>query len=413
MGDPPRLRVVVSSSPEDAPWRAQLLEHLGILERSGSVEIWSDAEVEAGADWRAVVDRELGRADVALLLVSSAYLASDHLQDVEVPLLFERHKTGGVQVIPVLVRSCAWKLHPWIGKLLPKGQRPVAAFEGDGRDRALTDVVEEIARRAGIEVPRNLTGAPTNPTSMPTQVRDDRWRYGSITVIAVAIIIVVGIILCKIIDYEYAYLMLAATIGTAILFGGKTFAAFRAAQLHGSSVAAKVAVGSATGAQAPSIAASVLAAGSLLAALIASIVLLLLHEDHAPELPARVLYIPSAHPAPVESAIARVTPEATSGQVPKDSPPAPSPPRPAPSKAATILVGSSSRSANLRRGPSHGDEVISGIPRGATVTLLGPSSADTQSPGQNWYLVQYHGMKGWLHQATFSPNSPADQVIKE
>jgi hypothetical protein len=41
-------------------------------------------------------------------LISAAFLASDFLQDVEVPKLFRRREEGGLRVIPVLLRSCHW-----------------------------------------------------------------------------------------------------------------------------------------------------------------------------------------------------------------------------------------------------------------------------------------------------------------
>src|SRR5262249_54862455 len=90
-------------------------------------------------------------ADVALLLLSKDFLASDFLQEVEVPKLVERHQRGSLEVIPVLARSCLWEAHPWLRTLapLPASREPVASFQGDGRDRALKEVVGGIAARGG------------------------------------------------------------------------------------------------------------------------------------------------------------------------------------------------------------------------------------------------------------------------
>ncbi|MDC0679538.1 TIR domain-containing protein [Sorangium atrum] len=76
MGRARRLRVVISSSPEDTVLTSQLLAHLRALERSRSVDIWTDGDIPPGADARAAMEEALAAADVALLLVSASYLAS-------------------------------------------------------------------------------------------------------------------------------------------------------------------------------------------------------------------------------------------------------------------------------------------------------------------------------------------------
>lgn len=144
---------------------SQLLAHLRALERSRSVDIWTDGDIPPGADARAAMEEALAAADVALLLVSASYLASGLMHDTEVPRIFDRCRKGGLRVIPVLVRSCSWELHPWIGTLKPAWMTPLAAVDGDERDRAMAEVVRVIERIAGSEKtpPRRTTEAPPRP----------------------------------------------------------------------------------------------------------------------------------------------------------------------------------------------------------------------------------------------------------
>lgn len=141
----PSLRVIISYSPDDTLWKSTLEEQLRLLERFHNVHLWSIDRIKVGAEWRTELDNALSQADVGLLLISASYLASDFISDVELAKLFERHSSGGVRIIPVLLKSCPWELHPRIRQLLPEKSIPVAAFEGDGRDRALADVAREIA----------------------------------------------------------------------------------------------------------------------------------------------------------------------------------------------------------------------------------------------------------------------------
>src|SRR5262245_5121414 len=67
-----------SSAPEQR-WLDRLLEHLTPLELQGEMTIWSDKEVEIGEDWHGKIQAQLRTAKVAVLLVSSAFLASKYI----------------------------------------------------------------------------------------------------------------------------------------------------------------------------------------------------------------------------------------------------------------------------------------------------------------------------------------------
>jgi hypothetical protein len=163
------LRLLISCSPEDRELKEQLVRHLQVLVRFAGIELWIADRVQAGDNWREDVDAALDRADIALLLISADFLASDFLQDVELPKVFQRREQGGLRVIPVLLRSCFWGAHPWLGALkpLPASGRAIASFQGDGRDRALAEIVAEIAQRAGILPFRNM--AERSPERVPIQ----------------------------------------------------------------------------------------------------------------------------------------------------------------------------------------------------------------------------------------------------
>lgn len=145
------VRVLISFSPVDRALEEQLVRHLHVLVRFAGIDLWTADRVRAGEDWREAFDAALERADVALLLMSADFLASDLVQDVEVPKLLRRREESGLKVIPVLLRSCLWHAHPWLGGLspLPGGDRAIASLQGDDRDRALMGIAAEVARCSG------------------------------------------------------------------------------------------------------------------------------------------------------------------------------------------------------------------------------------------------------------------------
>ncbi|XXY51740.1 TIR domain-containing protein [Sorangium sp. So ce269] len=145
------VRVLISFSPADRALEEQLVRHLHVLVRFAGIDLWTADRVRAGEDWREAFEAALEHADVALLLMSADFLASDLVQDVEVPKLLRRREEGGLKVIPVLLRSCLWHAHPWLGGLspLPGGDRAIASLQGDDRDRALMGIAAEVARCSG------------------------------------------------------------------------------------------------------------------------------------------------------------------------------------------------------------------------------------------------------------------------
>lgn len=153
----PGLRLLVrhSAGVEDVTLAEQLLRHLDILKRFSGVDVWSDTRIQAGDDARGEVERAIQQADVALLLLSADFFASDFLQEVEVPRLLERHRSGELRVIPVLLRSCVWEVHPWLSELpaLPRHRKAIGSFSGDDRDRVLTEVVKEIVGLVSLSPP--------------------------------------------------------------------------------------------------------------------------------------------------------------------------------------------------------------------------------------------------------------------
>ena len=97
--------VFVSYCREDAEWLRRFAVMLKPEVRERGVEVWTDTQIGPSREWRPEIDAALARADVALLLVSPDFLASDFVMDQELPVLLER----GVPLVPVLLRSCRYK----------------------------------------------------------------------------------------------------------------------------------------------------------------------------------------------------------------------------------------------------------------------------------------------------------------
>lgn len=139
------ITLFFSYSHPDEALRDELEKHLSILKRQGIIETWHDRWINPGEDFADQIDANLEAADIILLLVSSDFLASDYCYNIEMRRALERHQTGEVVVIPVILRPCDWHTAPF-GSLLAatKDGKPVTKFPS--LDEGLVEVTTAIKR---------------------------------------------------------------------------------------------------------------------------------------------------------------------------------------------------------------------------------------------------------------------------
>lgn len=107
-----RKRVFISYSHEDRTWLQQLRPYLKELERRHGLAIWDDSRIQPGSDWPSEIERALGEAKVAVLLVSQPFLASDFIIDNELPHLLAAARKEGTVILPLIVSPCTIAAHP-------------------------------------------------------------------------------------------------------------------------------------------------------------------------------------------------------------------------------------------------------------------------------------------------------------
>ncbi len=144
------IKVFLSYSHKDDELKKEFCDHLAVLQNNQLIAAWQDRNIDAGLEWADAIHQNLEQAEIILLLVSSAFMASRYCYSIEMQQALKRHKTGAATVIPVIIRDSSWTTSP-LGQLqaVPRDNRAVATW-GDqfARDTAWRQVTEEITKVA-------------------------------------------------------------------------------------------------------------------------------------------------------------------------------------------------------------------------------------------------------------------------
>lgn len=106
-----------SKNPEKR-WLDRLLQFLKPLNLDNSISMWADTELKVGENWRGEIRKAIEKAEVAIIMVSPAFLASDFIRTNELPQLLQNANSPdiesiqgdevleGMLILPILLRPC-------------------------------------------------------------------------------------------------------------------------------------------------------------------------------------------------------------------------------------------------------------------------------------------------------------------
>ncbi|MEI6044238.1 MAG: TIR domain-containing protein [Chloroflexota bacterium] len=105
-------KVFISCCKEDEKWLEQLKKHLKPLEYAKELKVFDHKQIEAGEDWENEVQKAVYSADIAILLISVDFLASDNIHNYHLLLLKEVVRVGKISGFLVIVSDCWYERDP-------------------------------------------------------------------------------------------------------------------------------------------------------------------------------------------------------------------------------------------------------------------------------------------------------------
>ncbi len=119
--------VFISYAHKDEKLKVELADRLKVFQAAGLLgQVWQDRMLEPGELWESAIMQKLAEADIVVLLISNAALASDFIRTKELKKALEHHEAGTAVVVPVILEQCHWKLGA-LEKLqaFPKDAKPL------------------------------------------------------------------------------------------------------------------------------------------------------------------------------------------------------------------------------------------------------------------------------------------------
>lgn len=178
------MRGFISYAHHDVALLRQFRMHLKALEHAFGLTFWSDDSIQAGDHWNDTIGHAIEQAEVFLLLVSPAWIASDFIRNHERPAIARRCAAAKGRVISVILKNCDWE--PEIGTLqatpMEDGRlKPVSRWPDpdDGFDAARVAIHAAVRDHFKVRDQRYpdtdpVVAAPSDPSGPTVSERNDK-----------------------------------------------------------------------------------------------------------------------------------------------------------------------------------------------------------------------------------------------
>jgi formylglycine-generating enzyme required for sulfatase activity len=144
---PERDQLFISYSHVDREWVERLQTMIRPLVRSHGLRLWDDSQIPPGAKWREEIETALAAAKVALLLVSSDFLASEFVTNSELPQLLTAAEEEGLRILWVPLRPSLVRRTPIDAyQALGDPGRPLARMDFVEQEEALVEIALAIEK---------------------------------------------------------------------------------------------------------------------------------------------------------------------------------------------------------------------------------------------------------------------------
>ncbi len=158
--------VFISYSHRDSKWLERLNVHLKPLQRDFDADVWADTRIKSGSRWRQELEAALDRANVAVLIVSPDFLASQFIYDNELPPLLQSAELRGALILPVIASPSLFLRNTSLNQFqaVNPPDQPLLGMSECEQEETFLRIAERILERHEIS---DSLRAPTESATLP------------------------------------------------------------------------------------------------------------------------------------------------------------------------------------------------------------------------------------------------------
>lgn len=110
-----KKHIFISYSHQDKEWLKKVTTNLKVLQihnLSDKFEVWDDTKIKSGDRWKVEIKDALAKSGIAILIVSTDFLASDFIKSEELPDILKNAQEQGTKILPLIIRPCLFTSIP-------------------------------------------------------------------------------------------------------------------------------------------------------------------------------------------------------------------------------------------------------------------------------------------------------------
>lgn len=140
------MKVFISYSHRDAKELERLLVHLKPLVREENIKAWCDKQISPSDDWKEKISESLNSANVAILLVSADFLASDFISNDELPVVLEKREKSEMVILTVILSDCLFMQNKRLSRYqsVNDPRKPIRSLKRSEKETVWANVAREI-----------------------------------------------------------------------------------------------------------------------------------------------------------------------------------------------------------------------------------------------------------------------------
>lgn len=142
-----RNKIFVAYVQKDHPWLNRIRTHLKEFEDEGfELDIWDDEQLNTGSKWEREISRAAAEAKIALLLITTDFMAADFITKNELPPLLEAAERDGAVILPLILKPSRFQKNPHISHFKPVNHpdHPMISVPESDQEEILVSLTETI-----------------------------------------------------------------------------------------------------------------------------------------------------------------------------------------------------------------------------------------------------------------------------